>query len=52
MTLRLAVLDDYQRAAGPATDWSVLDGRAEVDFFHDHTEGTRRPSAACSRSTR
>jgi len=39
VTLRLAVLDDYQRAAGPATDWSVLDGRAEVDFFHDHTEG-------------
>lgn len=37
VTLRLAVLDDYQRAAGPATDWSVLDGRAEVTVFHDHT---------------
>lgn len=34
----MAVLDDYQHAAGPATDWSVLDGRAEVVFFHDHTE--------------
>lgn len=38
MTTRLAVLDDYQHAAGTATDWSVLDGRAEVVFFHDHTD--------------
>lgn len=39
MTFRLAVLDDYQRAAAPATDWSALDGRADVSLFHDHTEG-------------
>ncbi len=38
MTPRLAVLDDYQRAAESATDWSVLDGRVEVDVFHDHTD--------------
>lgn len=38
MTTRLAVLDDYQHAAGTATDWSVLDGRAEVGSFHDHTD--------------
>lgn len=38
MTTRLAVLDDYQNAARTATDWSGLDGRAEVVFFHDHTD--------------
>lgn len=38
MTTRLAVLDDYQSAARTATDWSVLDGRVEVVFFHDHTD--------------
>ncbi len=37
--LRIAVLDDYQRIAGDCADWSVLDGRAEVAFFHDHVRG-------------
>jgi len=34
--IRVAVLDDYQRVAGSMADWSSLDGRAEVDFFHEH----------------
>ena len=33
---RVAVLDDYQHVARKMADWSALDGRAEVTFFHDH----------------
>jgi phosphoglycerate dehydrogenase-like enzyme len=38
MTVRIAVLDDYQSVAATLADWSVLDGRAEVTFFHDHLD--------------
>lgn len=37
--LRIAVLDDYQRVARAMADWSVLAGRAEIAFFHDHVRG-------------
>jgi phosphoglycerate dehydrogenase-like enzyme len=37
--LRVAVLDDYQRVAAGAADWSVLDDRTELVFFHDHVDG-------------
>jgi phosphoglycerate dehydrogenase-like enzyme len=33
---RIAVLDDYQRAALSLADWSVLEGRATVTVFDDH----------------
>ena len=33
---RIAVLDDYQRAALSLADWSVLDARATVTVFNDH----------------
>ncbi|MGF6710620.1 phosphoglycerate dehydrogenase-like enzyme [Luteibacter sp. W1I16] len=35
-TIRIAVLDDYQKAAVRCADWSPLDGRAEITVFHDH----------------
>ena len=35
MASRVAVLDDYQDTARRSADWSALDGRATVDFFHD-----------------
>jgi phosphoglycerate dehydrogenase-like enzyme len=37
--LRIAILDDYQRVARQMADWSLLAGRAEVAFFHDHVRG-------------
>lgn len=42
MPLRLAVLDDYQHVAAASADWSVLDGRAEVTFFHDHVDNAEQ----------
>jgi phosphoglycerate dehydrogenase-like enzyme len=36
MTARVAVLDDYQDVALRSTDWSRLDGRAEVHVQHEH----------------
>jgi hypothetical protein len=33
---RIAILDDYQRAALSLADWSVLDARATVTVFSDH----------------
>ena len=36
MPIRIAVLDDYQRVARSSADWTPLDGRADVTFFHDH----------------
>jgi phosphoglycerate dehydrogenase-like enzyme len=36
MTVRVAVLDDYQSVAQGLADWSGLD--AEVTFFHDHLD--------------
>jgi phosphoglycerate dehydrogenase-like enzyme len=37
---RIAVLDDYQRAALSLADWSVLDARATVTVFDDHLADT------------
>ena len=34
--VNVAVLDDYQDIAREMADWSTLDGRASVTFFHDH----------------
>ena len=34
--VRIAVLDDYQGVALRYADWTVLDGRAEVEVFRDH----------------
>ena len=33
--MRVAILDDYQGAAGDHADWSRLEGRAELTMFHD-----------------
>jgi phosphoglycerate dehydrogenase-like enzyme len=33
--MRVAVLDDWQRIAEQAADWSALKARAEVVFFHE-----------------
>jgi phosphoglycerate dehydrogenase-like enzyme len=38
MSVRVAVLDDYQRVALELGDWSALEGRAEVIAFSDHLE--------------
>ena len=35
---KLAVIDDYERAAQSSADWSLLDGKVEVAFFHDHLD--------------
>ena len=39
MTVKVAVLDDFQDAARGMADWSRLDGRAEVTFFNDNLRG-------------
>ncbi|WP_460072483.1 D-2-hydroxyacid dehydrogenase family protein [Streptomyces sp. YKOK-I1] len=36
MTLRCAVLDDYQDAALTRADWSVLDGKVDVRVLHEY----------------
>ncbi|NEI74572.1 D-2-hydroxyacid dehydrogenase family protein [Rhizobium lusitanum] len=36
MPLRCAILDDYQKVAFSMADWSELDGKIEIDRFHDH----------------
>ncbi|BBK38944.1 2-hydroxyacid dehydrogenase [Allostella sp. ATCC 35155] len=36
MTLRIAVLDDYQRVAETKADWRGIGPDAETVFFHDH----------------
>ncbi|WP_432013573.1 D-2-hydroxyacid dehydrogenase family protein [Streptomyces cucumeris] len=33
--MRVAVLDDYQSAAGAAADWSLLGPDTDVDFLHE-----------------
>jgi phosphoglycerate dehydrogenase-like enzyme len=35
--VKIAVLDDYQNVALSMADWSVLEGRAAVTVFNDHT---------------
>ena len=39
MTLRCAVLDDYQNVALSMADWSSLAGRVEVTVFAEHLDG-------------
>ena len=34
--IRVAVIDDWQRAARQIADWSRLDNRAQVEFIHRH----------------
>ena len=34
--VKIAVLDDYQRVAREMADWSAVERRADVTFFHDH----------------
>jgi phosphoglycerate dehydrogenase-like enzyme len=36
---RIAVLDDYQRVAASIVDWTLLQGRVEITFFHDNVQG-------------
>jgi phosphoglycerate dehydrogenase-like enzyme len=38
MTVRIAVIDDYQDVARSSANWSMLPGNAEVTFFHDPRE--------------
>ena len=40
--MRVAILDDFQKVAHSLADWSSLDGRASVTFFHDHLENQDR----------
>jgi phosphoglycerate dehydrogenase-like enzyme len=35
-TIRIAILDDYQRVAMRSADWSPLEGRADITVFHEH----------------
>lgn len=35
-TIRVAVLDDYQKVAMRSADWTPLKGRADITVFHDH----------------
>lgn len=39
MTIRVAVLDDWQNVARESADWSALAARAEITFFHDASHG-------------
>ncbi len=43
---KVAVLDDYQGVALTSTDWSPLDGRAEVVVFEEHLYGDEAVIAA------
>jgi phosphoglycerate dehydrogenase-like enzyme len=36
MTVRVAVLDDYQRVARQYADWDALPADTDVEIFHDH----------------
>src|SRR5437879_12802280 len=36
MSIRVAVLDDYQNVALQMTDWSVLPSDVQVQVFRDH----------------
>ncbi|MGF7036568.1 phosphoglycerate dehydrogenase-like enzyme [Paenibacillus mucilaginosus] len=49
MKLRCAVLDDYQRAAASLADWSSLEDRVEVEFFHEHEDDEDKLAAALER---
>lgn len=41
-TIRIAVLDDYQRAALEMADWSRVNDRATVEVFSDHLDDPDR----------
>ena len=41
MDIRVALLDDYQRVARDATDWSAVEEFAEVTATHDHLVGAQ-----------
>ena len=34
--IRVAVIDDWQRAARELADWSPLERRAQIEFIHRH----------------
>lgn len=38
METRVAILDDYQKAALTIADWSKLDGKASLEAFSDHVQ--------------
>ena len=38
MSVRIAVIDDYQDVARASADWSRLPDNVDVTFFHDHCE--------------
>jgi len=40
MTLRCAILDDYQNIALKMADWSPLQGKAEINVFNQHLGDT------------
>jgi len=40
MTLRCAILDDYQNIALKIADWSPLQGKAEIKVFTQHLGDT------------
>lgn len=40
MTVKVAVLDDYQNVALASADWSPLEGRASVSIFNDYIGDT------------
>jgi phosphoglycerate dehydrogenase-like enzyme len=35
---RLAIIDDYERAALTSADWTALAGDLEIEVFHDHLD--------------
>jgi phosphoglycerate dehydrogenase-like enzyme len=46
MTVKLAILDDYQGVALASADWSRLQGRVEITVFRDHLDD---PEAVAAR---
>lgn len=45
MATRVAILDDYQKVAERAADWTALPIGVEVTFFHDHLDDADRLAA-------
>jgi phosphoglycerate dehydrogenase-like enzyme len=46
MTLRCAILDDYQNVAATMADWSPLDGRVQIETFCEHIDDEEALAAA------
>ena len=40
MTLKIAVIDDWQQVASDVVDWSPLQGIGELTFIHDYPADT------------